>query len=176
MASAASISTSAFTEALIGVAISATVLGMKTIVSIMLVLYLGFFRNLSAGTAERLEQRRDRIVENLVASELSHGVPAGLMMVVAFNETHLGCDAREGGNWGAPISATRRHVAGTPLQAARVLARGGRHCGSWPGAVSFFRTGLCRPVEERHKPYVSRVVRQSSLVYGAMRRFMLMSF
>jgi len=152
------------------------VIDTTQLVSLLLTTYLSFFSSLSPGAASCIEERRDAIVANLNAGEGKYGVPAGLMMVVAFNETHLGCDAREGGNWGAPISATRRHVAGTPLQAARILANGHRHCGSWRGAVSFFRTGLCRPVEARHVPYVNRVTWQTSLVYGVVRRNMLLSF
>lgn len=68
-----------------------------------------------------------------------------VLVAIGFSETHLGCDANEGGNWGAPISPTRRNVAGTPLQAARILWHSYQACGTWEAAARRFRTGLCNP-------------------------------
>ena len=87
--------------------------------------------------------RRDHIVSNIAASQQVHNVPPAVITAIGFAETHLGCDHGEGGGWGAPISPTRRHIAGTPLHAARALATSYRVCGNWNGAVRRFRTGLC---------------------------------
>lgn len=71
------------------------------------------------------------------------GVPAELVLAVGYLETHLGCARGSGGCWGAPVSRRRRAVAGTHLHSARALAWGRRRCGSWHGAVSHYRCGLC---------------------------------
>lgn len=72
-------------------------------------------------------------------------MPIEMIATIGFMETHLGCDRGEGGNWGAPISPTQRHVAGRPIQAAAALWRSYQVCGSWEAAARRFRTGLCRP-------------------------------
>jgi hypothetical protein len=91
-----------------------------------------------------IESRRDVIIAAAEAGERDHGVPPVILLVIGFAESHLGCDVGEGGGWGAPISRTRRHTAGTPDHAARALARSYEVCGTWLGAVSRFRCGLCR--------------------------------
>ncbi len=87
-------------------------------------------------------------------------MPSQLFVAVGFWETHLGCDANENGNWGAPISATQRHVAGTPFQAARILWRSYQVCGDWLGAARRFRTGNCTPSEIGSR-YANGVLRLS---------------
>lgn len=72
-------------------------------------------------------------------------MPPQLFVAVGFLETHLGCARGEGGNWGAPISPTQRHTAGTPMHAARALWRSYQVCGDWEKAARRFRTGLCNP-------------------------------
>ena len=71
-------------------------------------------------------------------------VPADLLLVVAYLESHLGCAPGSGGCWGAPSSPTHRGTAGRPVHAARALASGLRVCTTELGAVSRFRCGLCR--------------------------------
>lgn len=115
---------------------------------------LSIFPHMSGNNRACIEERRDRIVQQLTETAAA-GVPAPLMAAVAFMETHLGCDPHEGGNWGAPISRTHRHTAGTHLTAAHVLVVGLARCGTWDGAVSRFRSGLCRT----QQPYVLRYVR-----------------
>ena len=72
-------------------------------------------------------------------------MPIEFVGAVGFAETHLGCDHREGGNWGAPISPTRRHTAGTPMQAVGAIWHSYQMCGTWEGAVRRFNTGVCGP-------------------------------
>ena len=89
-------------------------------------------------------ERREYIAQTLEASRTSYPeMPIEMIATIGFMETHLGCDRGEGGNWGAPVSAQQRHVAGTPLQAARVLWRSYEVCHTWEGAARRFRTGLC---------------------------------
>jgi hypothetical protein len=71
-------------------------------------------------------------------------VPADLLLVVAYLESHLGCAPGSGGCWGAPASPAHRGTAGRPVHAARALASGLRVCTTEIGAVSRFRCGLCR--------------------------------
>jgi len=89
--------------------------------------------------------RRETIAASADAAAAAHGVPVALLLSVAYLESHLGCSAHSGGCWGAPISRTRRGVAGGADRAASALALGYRRCGGTPeGAVSSFRWGLCR--------------------------------
>jgi hypothetical protein len=86
------------------------------------------------------------------------GVPPAVLLTVGFLETHNGCDQGEGGNWGAPISPTQRHTAGSPRQAAVALQHGFERCGSWVGAISRFRSGSCR-IPETMRSYTRSAVR-----------------
>lgn len=108
-------------------------------------------------------RRQPEITRILAVAQERYGVPPPLFLSVGFHETHLGCDANEGGGWGAPINRRNRHVAGTPLQAARVLARGWLHCGSWLGAARYFNTGMC---DERHdrRRYGPRILRLAQII------------
>lgn len=71
-------------------------------------------------------------------------------------------------DWGAPSSSRDRHTPGTPDDAARALATGYAVCGSWRGAITRFRSGLCnanwlnRPeLRIEVTRYVDRVTRLS---------------
>lgn len=92
-----------------------------------------------------IERRRDDIISALVAAEHDRDVPPEILLVTAFLETHVGCDSREGGNWGAPASRRNRHRPGSPDDAAAALERGFRRCHTWLGAIGMFRAGMCRP-------------------------------
>lgn len=87
----------------------------------------------------------------------ARNVPPGVLIAVGFMESHLGCDRASGGCWGAPISPTRRHTAGSPDHAARALETSFRRCGNWRGAISRFRCGLCR-CPPRFDGYVNTTV------------------
>ena len=89
------------------------------------------------------ERTRERIAERAEEGSRLYNVPVSLLLTIALLETHWGCDHGEGGNWGAPISRTRRHTAGTPNHAASALATSYRVCGTWLGATRRFRYGLC---------------------------------
>jgi hypothetical protein len=70
-------------------------------------------------------------------------VNPALLISVGTLESMLSCDPRSGGSWGAPISRTRRGVAGNSDHTASALALGYRRCHSTIGALSSFRCGLC---------------------------------
>ncbi len=112
--------------------------------ALLLAALLALFRP-PADIRARLALHHDHIVQVATAAAAHHDVPVGVLLVVGLSESHLGEDHGEGGNWGAPISPTRRHTAGTPDHAARALASGFRHCHTWLGAVAWFRSGACRP-------------------------------
>lgn len=105
------------------------------------------------------------IEADITRSSATYSVPAGLLVSVAFNETHLGCDRGSGGCWGAPIDAQHRHTAGNSDSAARVLRTGYDRChNSWRGAVSRFRCGLCA-CPEQYAGYVNHVLSLSRRLY-----------
>lgn len=106
-----------------------------------------------------IEARRDRIAEQVEESvRVYPTIRPALLVAIAFQETHLGCDRNEGGNWGAPISSTRRHVAGTHMHAARILFRSLEVCrGDELSAARRFRTGLCNPLRQSSSAVVGRV-------------------
>ena len=92
---------------------------------------------------ERIRDQREAIVSMAASSSSRYRVPPSVLLVVGFMETHLGTDDGEGGGWGAPIDAQHPNKAGTSDHAAQVLARGRKVCGSWRGAMSWFRSGKC---------------------------------
>ncbi|MGZ5967654.1 MAG: hypothetical protein ACXWUG_08065 [Polyangiales bacterium] len=92
---------------------------------------------------ERIRDQGDAIISMAAASSARYRVPPSVLLVVGFMETHLGTDDGEGGGWGAPIDAQHPNKAGTSDDAARILARGRKVCGSWRGAMSWFRSGKC---------------------------------
>lgn len=91
-----------------------------------------------------LANHQDRIAAQAQEGSDQNGVPAGILLTVGFLESHLGCHPRSGGCWGAPIDPTHRLTAGTHHHAAVALATSYRVCGTWEGAISRFRCGLCR--------------------------------
>lgn len=114
-----------------------------TIAQLLLAALLHLFPHMSGNNRVCIQKHFDSIAQVAEAAERDNGVPAAIMLSVGFLETHLGCSAGEGGNWGAPISRTQRHVAGTPRQAAVALQHSYERCGSWVGAISRFRSGRC---------------------------------
>jgi hypothetical protein len=108
---------------------------------------LHLFPYMNGNNRQCIETQQARIISQL--NDLTNNppleivVPLEVIVPVAFRETHLGCDAQEGGGWGAPISASRRHTAGTHRNAARILAVGFQLCGTWDRAIYRFRTGHC---------------------------------
>lgn len=88
-----------------------------------------------------ITSRRARIERDAAAAR--SGVPVAVLLAVGWMEAALGCDPRSGGCWGAPISPSRRGVAGNAHHAAAALAWGYRRCTTTLGAVSHFRCGLC---------------------------------
>lgn len=114
-----------------------------TIYAALVLALLGSYRHLQYRPCIRA--RATEIAQALEEAEREHGVPPSLMLAVGLLETHCGCAWGENGGWGAPVSPRRRHTAGTHLHAARALRRSREVCGSWEGAVSRFRWGLCRP-------------------------------
>lgn len=107
---------------------------------------LALYPYMSGNNRQCIIEHRSQIETVLVQAQRQYpAMPTEVFATIGFMETHLGCDQGEGGNWGAPISPTQRHVAGTPLQAATALWRSYEVCGSWDGAARRFRTGLCRP-------------------------------
>ena len=90
-----------------------------------------------------LTARAPRVIADADAASRAHGVPVALLLSVGYAESHLGCAPRSGGCWGAPVSRGARHTPGRASHAASALALGHRVCGTWAGAVSHFRCGLC---------------------------------
>lgn len=107
---------------------------------------LAIFPYMSGDNRQCIINNRSNIENVLTQSQQRFPqMPIEVLATIGFIETHLGCDRGEGGNWGAPISPTQRHVAGTPMQAAVALWHGYQVCGTWEGATRRFRTGLCTP-------------------------------
>jgi len=119
---------------------------------------LNLYPYMSGNNRACIERNQVQIASVLERGEKAYGVPPLVLLSVGFAETHLGCDAGEGGNWGAPISRFQRHRAGTPVQAAQALQASYRVCGTWLGAISRFRSGLCR-IPRRLAHYPRNVVR-----------------
>ena len=118
---------------------------LREIVGVLLAALIAVLPPIPHPQRERIQLQRERIVAMATASSARYHVPPSVLLVVAFMETHLGTDDGEGGGWGAPIDAQHPHKAGTSDHAARILARGRKTCGSWEGAVSWFRSGQCSP-------------------------------
>ena len=120
---------------------------------------LALFPAMSGRNRQCIEDRHDAIARQVDETARAYpSVRPEIMVAVAFSETHLGCDAGEGGGWGAPIDRHHRHTAGTHLHAAAVLARSMVVCaGDELSAVRRFRTGLCNPIQTSSSPLVGRV-------------------
>lgn len=137
-------------------------MGPAMTASLILSAILALFPHMSGNNRACIATNRARIEAQLDESHARYpDVPMELLAAVAFSETHLGCDAGEGGNWGAPISRTRRHVAGTHLHAVGALHRSLAVCGTLDGALMRFRVGLCDP---RHQT-TNLVVREQAATY-----------
>jgi hypothetical protein len=132
---------------------------MPVIGTALVTAVLALFPVMSGRNRECIEARRDAIARQV--DETVRAFPSvrpEVLVAVAFSETHLGCDAHEGGGWGAPVDRHHRHTAGTHLHAAAVLARSMVVCGGDElSAVRRFRTGLCNPIRESSSPIVGRV-------------------
>jgi hypothetical protein len=116
-----------------------------------------------------IEHRFEEI--STAASDASerYGVPPALLLSVGFHETWLGCHGER--DWGAPVDRRHRHTAGTPSNAAASLAVGLRVCGSWRGAITRFRSGLCNvPEGDPRRDYVRSVLRLSRRVTSVAQR------
>ena len=110
-------------------------------------LFLAVLLNWPMTPARECIMSHQNMIEDVIHSSINlyPSMPPEMIVSVGFHETHLGCARNEGGNWGAPISPQQRHIAGTPIQAARALWRSYEVCGNWEGAARRFRTGLCNP-------------------------------
>jgi hypothetical protein len=117
-----------------------------------------------------VRRRAGEIAAAAEAAARRHEVPVGLLLSVAVLESHLGCNPRSGGCWGAPISRTRRAVAGTADHAASALALGLRRCGSDEGAIAHFRWGHCRVPRGAHGYGPAQVLRLAERVARRMER------
>lgn len=100
-----------------------------------------------------MAQRHGHIIAQVAQAAATHGVPPAVLMVVGLLESHYGCAPGSGGCWGAPLDRRHRLTAGTPNQAAVALATSFRVCGTWRGALSRFRCGLCRCPERLIRGY-----------------------
>jgi len=138
-----------------------------SIAQLLLAALLVIFPYMSGDNRACIQRNARSIVNVVEAAQRENGVPPAVLLTVGFIETHLGCDIGEGGNWGAPISPQRRHVAGTPRQAAVALQHGFERCGSWMGAIARFRSGRCAiPPNMRHYPQTATwlMTRMSTMV------------
>jgi hypothetical protein len=138
---------------------------MHEMVSALLAALLAVLPPIPHPQRERIQLQREKIVSMATASSARYRVPPSVLLVVGFMETHLGTDDGEGGGWGAPIDAQHPHKAGTSDHAARILARGRRECGSWQGALSWFRSGRCSP-----PPFAQKYVHDGVRLIEAMHR------
>ena len=115
--------------------------------TLMLAALLTFFG--PCESVRRITADQSHIDRLGTAAAAQYAVPPAVLMSVGFYETWLGTYPGEGGNWGAPASRFHRHVAGTPADAARALARSFSVCGSWEGAIGRFRSGECTAPHNR---------------------------
>ena len=97
-----------------------------------------------------IQHQRQQIAADAEEAAHRHGIPVAMLMSVAFLESHLGCNPRSGGCWGAPIDRDHRHTAGRAEQTASALALGVRRCGTDERAINHFRWGTCRRTRRAH--------------------------
>ena len=102
---------------------------------------LGFWARVSHRTC--IDQNESSIVRQIEAGQAEHGVPSPVLAVVAYLESHYGCDPRSRGSWGVPWRFQGNYSGTQGNITARSLATGFRRCGSWEGAISRFRCGSC---------------------------------
>lgn len=137
-----------------------------TLATLLFNALLAIFPN--APTMPCLLARHDALIAQVEASAERYQVPVGLMLSVAFVETHISCDRASYGNFGAPISRTQRHTAGNADSEASALAMGHRRCHTWEGAVSSFRCGMC--VCPRNMNYVRNTMSLTRRLYTRVNR------
>ena len=125
----------------------------------LLIAVLAAFPVMNGNNRACIEMNLPRIEQQVAEAIRTYPrVRPAYFISIAFIETHLGCDRGAGGNWGAPISATRRHVAGTHMHAARLASRSLEVCrGDELSAARRFRTGLCNPLRQSSSAVVGRV-------------------
>lgn len=126
----------------------------------LLTLLLTLFQH--PANVECIRRQENSIAERAYNASVSSQVPASVILVVAFLESHFGCAAASGGSWGAPVDRNHRLTAGPSEQVAVHSAsslhngfygtRHSRGCGTWFGAISYFRCGLCRCPAYRRAP------------------------
>jgi len=105
---------------------------------------LAVYPYMSGNNRQCIIEHRPQIEQVLTEAQQRYpNMPIEFLAAIGFIETHLGCDQGEGGNWGAPISPTQRHIAGTPMQAATSLWHSFEVCRTMDGAARRFRTGVC---------------------------------
>lgn len=138
---------------------------LREIVGALLAALIAIVPPIPQPQRERIQLQKEKIVSMATASSARYRVPPSVLLAVGFMETHLGTDDGEGGGWGAPIDARHPHKAGTSDTAARILARGRRECGSWQGALSWFRSGQCSP-----PPFAQRYVHNGMRLIERMHR------
>lgn len=88
-----------------------------------------------------ITSHHEHILAQALDASNAYSVPPAVLLAVAFKETWIGTCGET--DWGAPASMRHRNIAGTPRDAARVLARGYEVCGTWLGAAARFRSGDC---------------------------------
>lgn len=127
----------------------------------LLLAVLTMFPVMNGENRQCIESRIDRIEQQVAEAIRAYPrVRPAYFIAIAFIETHLGCDRGAGGNWGAPISALSRHVAGTHMHGARLASRSLEVCGDELSAARRFRTGLCNPMRQSSSAEVGRIGEQ----------------
>jgi hypothetical protein len=98
-----------------------------------------------ANTRRCIESHTYSIIDRAMSAEENQNVPAGIILIVAFKETHIGCHhgRTRYGNWGAPSSRRYRNRNGTSFHAAIALQHSFEICRNWEGAINRFRCGFC---------------------------------
>jgi hypothetical protein len=114
---------------------------MENTVELLLTALLSLF-SVNSPAVRNITAHRAHIVAQAVDASEAYNVPPAVLLTIGFKETWLGTNHET--DWGAPASARCRSCAGTPRDAARVLARGYRVCGTWLGSAAFFRSGDCQ--------------------------------
>lgn len=110
------------------------------IVELLLTALLSFFP-VNSPAVRHITPQRTHVIEQATDAAQAYSVPPAILIAVAYKETWLGTCGET--DWGAPASAAHRNVAGTPRDAARILARGFVVCRTWLGSAARFRSGDC---------------------------------
>jgi hypothetical protein len=110
---------------------------------ILLITLMTLFPHMPRTERRCIERSAESIVQRINDAEQNQHVPAGIILVVAFYESHIGCTHRRVTNWGTLIVRRGRHYNGTSSNAAVSLETGFRVCRNWEGAINLFRCGYC---------------------------------